>query len=436
MFPTILTTRSLFPARTGSFQLRQRPVMLPIPALSFTLPSLCDDTRLDCRIYHPECLTDPSMLDTEIRSWRKQAAVVAHPYAPLGGCYDDAVVDVVAGALLQVGYVVATFNFRGAQSSAGRTSWSSKPEQADYMSVVGFLAYYVHYLDAPSTVVRRPAVPPAPVLLQAGYSYGATVTTKLPPLDVILSQFASPAIQTAAADIRLRAQHLAEQQNALAATPLSPRRSLGMRVGGQEDAAPASPSRRRSHSYAHEEGIRKGVKELLARTRLIHIHRKHHRKLSQEEDGAEQVEQCMQRTEAFTAFRSAYLIVSPPFGILTSLATMTFSNSYSSSPKRPHRSRNRPPEAQDDGNADAGGAIAADDKKLVANPTLAVYGDQDAFLALKKMREWTAYIGNIRGSEFRYIEVSGAGHFWVEDRVMIRLRDAVGAFGFGLLRNQ
>ena len=409
--------------------------MLPIPALSFTLPSLHDDTRLDCRIYHPECLTDPSILDTEIRSWRKQAAVVAHPYAPLGGCYDDAVVDVVAGTLLQVGYVVATFNFRGAQSSAGRTSWSSKPEQADYMSVVGFLAYYVHYLDAPSAT-RKHAVLPAPILLQAGYSYGATVTTKLPPLDVILSQFASPAIHTAAADIRLRAQHLAEQQNALAAAPLSPRRSLGVRVGGQEDVTPAptSPRRRRSHSYPHEEGIRKGVKELLAQTRLIH--RKHHRKLSEEEHGMERVEQCMERIEAFTGFCSAYLIVSPPFGILTSLATMTFSSSYSSGPKRHHRSRNHHPDVQDHDIADNEGAIAPDDKKLVANPTLAIYGDQDAFLALKKMREWTAYLGNTNGSGFRYIEVSSAGHFWMEDRVMINLRDAVGTFGFGLLRNQ
>lgn len=108
--------------------------MLPSPTLSFTLPSLHDETRLDCRIYHPESFSDQitdaagrdangslSILvnsgsngqnDSGTRPWRKQAAVVAHPYAPLGGCYDDPVVDVVAGTLLQVGFVVATFNFR------------------------------------------------------------------------------------------------------------------------------------------------------------------------------------------------------------------------------------------------------------------------------------------------------------------------------------
>jgi alpha/beta superfamily hydrolase len=37
---------------------------------------------------------------------------VAHPYAPLGGCYDDPVVNFIGAQLLQAGYVVGTFNFR------------------------------------------------------------------------------------------------------------------------------------------------------------------------------------------------------------------------------------------------------------------------------------------------------------------------------------
>ena len=44
--------------------------------------------------------------------WRKKAAVVAHPYAPLGGCYDDPVVSEVVGVLLGEGWIVGTFNFR------------------------------------------------------------------------------------------------------------------------------------------------------------------------------------------------------------------------------------------------------------------------------------------------------------------------------------
>ena len=63
--------------------------MLPEPTLSFTLPSIHDSTTLDCRVFHPYSLS-PSL---KAPPWRKHAAIIAHPYAPLGGCYDDHVVD-------------------------------------------------------------------------------------------------------------------------------------------------------------------------------------------------------------------------------------------------------------------------------------------------------------------------------------------------------
>src|SRR4051794_37249873 len=82
--------------------------MLPEPALTFTLPSLHDGLTLDCRVYHPHSLS----ASPTSPAWRKHGAIVAHPYAPLGGCYDDPVVDTIAGTLLQCGFVVGTFNFR------------------------------------------------------------------------------------------------------------------------------------------------------------------------------------------------------------------------------------------------------------------------------------------------------------------------------------
>jgi hypothetical protein len=85
--------------------------MLPEPTLSFTLPSLHDGILLDCRIFHPQSLI-PS---TKAPPWKKHAAIVAHPYAPLGGSYDDPIVDIVAGTLLRVGYLIGTFNFRFVQ---------------------------------------------------------------------------------------------------------------------------------------------------------------------------------------------------------------------------------------------------------------------------------------------------------------------------------
>jgi hypothetical protein len=84
--------------------------MLPPPAMSFTIPSIHDDLVLQCRVYHPACFA-PSKV-SELSEWRKRAAIVAHPYAPLGGCYDDPIVDVVASTILRQGFIVGTFNFR------------------------------------------------------------------------------------------------------------------------------------------------------------------------------------------------------------------------------------------------------------------------------------------------------------------------------------
>jgi hypothetical protein len=83
---------------------------LPTPTLSFTIPSIHDDTVLQCRVYHPECLAPTSIL--QITTWNKKAAIVAHPYAVLGGCYDDPVVDLVSSTILEQGFLVGTFNFR------------------------------------------------------------------------------------------------------------------------------------------------------------------------------------------------------------------------------------------------------------------------------------------------------------------------------------
>jgi hypothetical protein len=37
---------------------------------------------------------------------------VGHPYAPLGGCFDDPIVNLMGNELLRAGCVVGTFNFR------------------------------------------------------------------------------------------------------------------------------------------------------------------------------------------------------------------------------------------------------------------------------------------------------------------------------------
>ena len=81
------------------------------PAFSFTIPSLHDDIPLDCRIYHPKNF-GVGLNHASEKSHSLRGAVIAHPYAPLGGTFDDTVVLAVAQCLLHEGYVVGTFNFR------------------------------------------------------------------------------------------------------------------------------------------------------------------------------------------------------------------------------------------------------------------------------------------------------------------------------------
>jgi hypothetical protein len=85
------------------------------PAWSFTIPSLADDTPLDCRIYHPPHF-EAVLANAAENGHPTRGAVIAHPYAPLGGNYDDAVVLTLVKCLLREGFVVGTFNFRYAFS--------------------------------------------------------------------------------------------------------------------------------------------------------------------------------------------------------------------------------------------------------------------------------------------------------------------------------
>lgn len=81
---------------------------LSAPTYSFNIPSVHDGTELECRLYLPLELQQSDCA----RKWHIRGAIIAHPYAPLGGCYDDPVVGFIGGELLRGGSVVGTFNFR------------------------------------------------------------------------------------------------------------------------------------------------------------------------------------------------------------------------------------------------------------------------------------------------------------------------------------
>lgn len=417
------------------------------------------------------------------------------------------------------------------------------------MTVAGFAVYYAHHLDPtghsyvqPTTTPLPPLSPhdadsstpspsPSPLLVLAGYSYGAMVTTLLPPLPSILdTHFRAPPHESPAAEVRLRALHLAEQQNAVLAEArrrqkaameeeqgaakgrsgsgsgsisgqLSPRRALAavVRVGGDEESRKSHDSGRGSHcgtgggvgghglSFDMDGAkvkaqmkalVKKGRGGGLAEAEKETAGLQEQRIGGVKKDGEEE---CLPPLLDLRYPRVAYVLVSPLQGVVTNLATMSFGGLSSPSSsvsgalsgffskrnadaptggkllKEKPKTKSSGPSSQstpsptnplptnqanNDGatpntnpstasNSDADSSAAAE-RKLHANPCLAVFGDQDVFVAARKLREWSGRLGALQGSRFRAREVTGAGHFWTEGRVLYTLRDEIRGFVEGL----
>lgn len=171
------------------------------PKWEFTIPSAYDGTKLQCRIYHPS-----EAAAANVGGYK--AAIVAHPYAPLGGSYDDHVVAAITIVLLTHGFYVATFNFRYASCLScnpallnspahrkagilkGNTSLSGNPEVHDYASVVACLTTYLQAVKKYKAggFVAEPE--PMSIIL-AGYSYGSLIASRLPAAQTIGDFFAA-----------------------------------------------------------------------------------------------------------------------------------------------------------------------------------------------------------------------------------------------------
>lgn len=61
--------------------------------------------------------------------------------------------------------------------------------------------------------------------------------------------------------------------------------------------------------------------------------------------------------------------------------------------------------------------------QLSVHRTLALFGDDDTFTAVGKLRRWSAELGRMPHSQFRGCEIKGAGHFWREDGVEQEARE-------------
>ncbi|KAI9796765.1 MAG: hypothetical protein M1833_006005 [Piccolia ochrophora] len=175
--------------------------------IDFTIPSVHDGITIDCRLHLP---TPPRHSDPPRQPPVVRGAVMAHPYAPLGGSYNDRVVGLIVQELLQQDFVTMTFNFRGAGDSQGKTSWTGKPELADYESAVGFL---LSYLDGVEVARAGPGSETGHVtttLVLGGYSYGSLIASHLPSTTKIWKSFADGGAHGIHAQIRDRASKMAD----------------------------------------------------------------------------------------------------------------------------------------------------------------------------------------------------------------------------------
>ena len=329
---------------------------------------------------------------------------------------------------------------RGAGCSKGRTSWTAKAELADYISFAGFFIHYLNRLSpsAPNSPVEyTPTLSGTPlspipsstqvsdtafqatssrtILVLGGYSYGSLITTHLPTTEIILQQLSRVDDGTAAAEIRLRADHLSMQWNkefqqhheghrgrsSLVISDAHRGGSHPIVVGGDEsEHRRLSRESRRSLSIVRKSSDRSKKK----------LGFKNH---GSEDDLGLQAAGDRVGFAGMPLPQTSYLLISPLLPPIASFATL-FS-------KVTHHIRE-----SSSGNYPASTRLVADiEEKLTEHKTFAIYGDNDFFTSQRKLKRWCESLAGQEGSLFQFREVGGAGHFWHEAGVEAEMRNAV-----------
>lgn len=311
---------------------------------------------------------------------------------------------------------------RGASGSAGRTSWSAKPELCDYVSVYGFFLHYINAIFQPGTeddtVTLRQG---PPILVLGGYSYGSMIASHLPSSDVVVDLFKSAEQDSSETEIKRRAEDLSRDARAYlsmhAAQPTqSPGRGRGrgqgmkprpeVIMGGYDsDAAGKRVSRETSRKSIDAEKIRQSFDKV-------------RRKISSQASSTSTPSSAAVPTEEALMIlpEVAYLIVSPILSVTAGLTTM-FS-------KLKFTVRGR----------DIGPSLDEEFHELTAHPCCCIYGNKDSFTSARKLRRWTEELQSRANSRFTAIEAD-AGHFWHETAGIVRLRQGLSGFldGLGLV---
>lgn len=375
--------------------------MLPTPSANFKLPSLYDDLELDCRLYFPHIKPDSNV---------KGIAIFAHPYAPLGGSFDDHVVHSVGQLLSNAGLLLLTFNFRGAEKSPGKTSWNGKGELGDYCTLYAFAIAFINTEGILTHLNLRSSEsghPPLPLLLLGGYSYGSMITAHLPDIAVISRILRQAQDGSTEREIQLRAIELAQVFLGWCETRQNRGRSSlrgieSTSFGGYESPQMSSKAIRDTSRRSID---RERVRHSIDRVRQRLGSRDHH-----SSDDERLPRMILQETQTVIP-HTAYLLVSPLLGPVSSLATLFSSLRF---------------ERRDRNATAARDTIAVDaDDMLSRNTTLIVFGTDDHFTSSRKVKDWCEGIKRKSASTMQYHEVKGAGHFWHDKDVNDELSKSI-----------
>ena len=262
----------------------------------------------------------------------------------------------------------------------------------------------------------------APTLVLGGYSYGSMITSHLPPTQVVIDLFKSPAADSPIAEIVRRAEDLAHDARAC----------FEMRSAQTPPIASSSPGRRpRDPTRRPKPGVIMGGYSSETTSRRVS------RESSRRSIDGERIRQSLDRVRrkmnpssgTYSSVPSTeppalqvpdatrmvlpdvtYLIVSPILSTVASFSTMF-------SKLRFTMKSSHPPQEEF--------------HELVVQPCCCIYGSKDAFTSCRKLRQWTKDLTAQPGSRFTAIETAG-GHFWHDRDGIMQLKTGIGDFLDGL----
>ncbi len=235
------------------------------------------------------------------------------------------------------------------------------------------------------------------------------ITDLLPDIDIIIKQFTSPRASSIEAKIRSRAWQLAHSSHSGANQDCEQYDDPPFEIPAGKDSFSSSRTEQGQNTGTPKKSIEHRFRKSLDKVRTKVLRRSL-------DDGERPSSYGSQTGEEkplspTPAIRTYYLLISPLLPPISSLATFFSTRS----PRYPQYSSSSPSK---DENVDAS-------SKLVRHTTLAIYGDRDMFTSSKKLQKWASELADQPHSRFRFSEVQGAGHFWVEDGVERQLRGGV-----------